>query len=84
MAFKYRSRADIMAAILRNSAEPTLKTKIMYKAYLSSTQLNEYLELLIAKNLLQFDKEMETYVMTTKGRNFLATYSTLEPLAIKR
>jgi len=84
MAFKYRSRTDIAATILRNSIEPTIKTKIMYKAFLSSTQLHEYLDMLTAKNLLRFDKEMGTYVTTTKGSNFLATYRTLEPLAIKR
>lgn len=84
MAFEYRSRTDIVAMILRNSTEPTLKTKMMYKAYLSYKQINEYLDTLTANNMLHFDKEMETYVITTKGSNFLATYDTLEPLLIKR
>ena len=84
MAFKYRSRTDIVATILRNSTEPTLKTKIMFRAYLSYKQINEYLDTLTANNMLHFDKEMETYVITTKGSNFLATYDTLEPLLIKQ
>ena len=84
MAFKYRSRTDIVATILQVSTEPALKTKIMYKAFLSFKQINEYLDTLTANNMLHFDQEMETYVITTKGSNFLATYNTLEPLLINR
>jgi predicted transcriptional regulator len=83
MAFKYRSRTDIVAMILQVSIEPTLKTKIMYKAFLSHTQLNEYLDMLTASNMLHFDKEIGSYVITTKGSKFLATYNTLDPLVIK-
>ncbi len=84
MVFKYRSRTVIAATILQVSMEPIRKTKIMYKAYLSFAQANEYLNLLTANNMLQFDKESETYVITAKGSKFLATYDTLDPLEIKR
>jgi predicted transcriptional regulator len=84
MAFKNRSRIEIVAAILQASVEPILKTQIMYKVYLSSLQLNEYLDMLTANKMMHFDKEIGTYAITTKGTNFLATYDTLDPLVIKR
>jgi predicted transcriptional regulator len=39
---KYRSRTDIVAMILDAANGGATKTKIMYKAYLSYAQLEEY------------------------------------------
>ena len=43
---QYRSRNDITASILEIAKDSAIKTKIMYKAFLSYPQLKEYLALL--------------------------------------
>ncbi len=53
MAFKYRSRTEIVAAILNASFDPTNKAKIMFKTYLSYALLNEYLDVMMKNDLLQ-------------------------------
>ena len=49
-----RSRTEIVAMVLdaANGGGET-KTKIMYIAFLSYTQLNEYLSILIENNLIE-------------------------------
>ncbi len=64
-----------MASILDAATEPTTKTKVMYKAYLSYSQLKEYLAVLIANQLLEFNEADLRYRTTPKGRRFLETYS---------
>ena len=44
---KYRSRTEIVSNILNAANGGTTKTKIMYRAFLSYTQLKEYLSVLI-------------------------------------
>jgi len=51
------------------------KTKIMYKAFLSYAQLREYLALLVANELLSYDKRNELYRTTEKGHQFLKIYN---------
>jgi predicted transcriptional regulator len=41
---KYRGRTDIAAAMLEIALDGAMKTKIMYKVFLSFPQLNEYLK----------------------------------------
>lgn len=68
-----------MAQILEITKEGTLKTQIMYKANLSFTQLNEYLQFMLINNLIT-RKTLEgrdVYVITLKGSNFLQMYSEL-------
>ncbi|HKU48757.1 MAG TPA: winged helix-turn-helix domain-containing protein, partial [Nitrososphaera sp.] len=61
---KYRSRTDIAAAILEISLEGAIKTKIMYKAFLSFPQLKEYLAVLMEKELLEHDATEAMYRTT--------------------
>lgn len=68
---KYRSRTDIAAAILEIAKNGTLKTTIMYKAFLSYPQLKEYLELLTDGELLEYSKENKEYRTTERGRHFI-------------
>ena len=42
---KYRSRTDIVALILEATKDGAAKTKIMYKAFLSYSQLKDYLSI---------------------------------------
>ena len=73
---KRRDKLYIMAEILEIAKEGTLKTQIMYRANLSFTQLNDYLQFMLRINLLdknaQNDKDI--YTATEKGVEFLQRY----------
>jgi len=71
---KYRSRTDIAAAILEIAIDGSIKTKIMYKAFLSFPQLKEYLGVLEEKGLLKFEPVEHQYHTTEKGKQFLKMY----------
>lgn len=71
---KYRSRLDIISEILNAASAGALKTKIMYVAYLSFTQLEEYISMLIARGMLEYDVKKRQYKTTDKGHDFLAKY----------
>ena len=49
-----RSRTEIVENILNPANGGTSKTKIMYTAFLSYNQLNEYLSILIENNLIEY------------------------------
>jgi predicted transcriptional regulator len=71
---KYRSRMDIAAAILEIAQGGAIKTRIMYRAFLSFPQLKEYLELLLDGGLLEYVPEEKEYYTTEKGKHFLKMY----------
>lgn len=71
---KYRSRTDIAAAILEIALDGAIKTRIMYKAFLSFPQLKEYLSILEARGLLEHVAVDREYRTTDKGRQFLKMY----------
>jgi predicted transcriptional regulator len=74
MLVKYRSRTDIAAAILEIAVDGAIKTKIMYKAFLSFPQLKEYLGVLTAKGLLEYIPTDHEYRTTDKGKQFMRLY----------
>jgi predicted transcriptional regulator len=57
--------------ILDSVTVGTTKTKIMYKAYLSYTQLKEYLSLLEGSGMIAYEDGTQIYRITDKGRKFL-------------
>ena len=74
---KIRSRTDIINDILdaaNGGGGGATKTKIMYRAYLSFTQMKEYLRVLTENNLLRYDAYTQTFKITEKGLKFLQTY----------
>lgn len=75
---KYRSRMDIAAAILDIARGGSIKTRIMYNAFLSFPQLKEYLDLLLKGGLLEHDESGRTYNTTDKGRRFLKMYQEID------
>lgn len=75
---KYRSRTEITSRILESAAEGTTKTKIMYKAFLSYAQLQEYLSVLVQNGLLEHDKGEQLYRTTEKGHRFLNITNSLQ------
>jgi len=73
---KRRDRLYIIAEILDIAKDGTLKTQIMYKANLSFSQLNEYLNFLVNLNFLEV-KEVNgrtVYKTTEKGFRYLDNY----------
>jgi predicted transcriptional regulator len=77
---KYRSRNDIISDILTVALDGgTMKTQLLYGAYVSFEQLHiDYLPLLLRNGLLAFDKEKLRYATTEKGRRFLDAYKLLK------
>jgi predicted transcriptional regulator len=71
---KYRSRADIVAEILDSAHGSTPKTRIMYGARLTHSQLNEYVSITMDRGLLEYDKKTHTYRTTKKGLRYLEMY----------
>ena len=70
---KYRGRTEIVSNILDAANGRATKTKIMYSAFLSYTQLKDYLSLLIENNLIEYLNETSEFRTTEKGLNFLKT-----------
>jgi predicted transcriptional regulator len=71
---KYRSRTEIIALILATATNGATKTRMMYGAYLSYTQIVEYLKLLQVKGLLVYEEGTQQYKLTEKGLHFLDVY----------
>jgi predicted transcriptional regulator len=80
---KYRSRMDIAAAILEIANNGSIKTRIMYRAFLSFPQLKEYLGLLMDQGLLKYSEEDKIYSTTDKGKRFLKTYGEIDKMVPK-
>jgi len=69
-----RSRHEIFASILQSASqdrEGIIMTKLMYSAFLSYTQIREYLRELIGYGLLKYQKDTTKYTVTSKGHRFL-------------
>jgi predicted transcriptional regulator len=68
---KYRSRSDIIGLILEAANGGASKTSIMYKAFLTFSQMREYLGLLIQKGLIEYEEGSQKYRTTEKGMRVL-------------
>jgi predicted transcriptional regulator len=64
----YQQVSNILDAA---NGEGETKTKIMYFAFLSYNQLNEYLSILIENNLLEYLDGTRTFKTTEKGLNYI-------------
>jgi predicted transcriptional regulator len=78
---RYRSRTEIISKVLdaANGGGAT-RTKIMYRAYLSYTQMKEYVELLTERGLLNYDLDKQTFRTTEKGLRFLQAYNQISDM----
>ena len=76
-----RSRTEIAAMILNaaNNGGET-KTKIMYFAFLSYNQLNEYLSILIENNLIEYLDGTNKFKTTEKGLFFMKMHNEIGEL----
>jgi predicted transcriptional regulator len=77
---KYRSRTDIIAMILQASLKGATKTRLMYTAYLSYAQIQEYLQYLTEKLLVSFDASTHAYTLTEQGLHFLRVYDEISEI----
>jgi len=70
---KYRDRTEIITLILASASRMNgvLKTRIMYEAFLSFSQLEEYVEILLRNGLLEHDELRKTYKTIDKGLRLL-------------
>ena len=75
-----RSRTEIVSNILDAANGGTTKTKIMYIAFLSYNQLNEYLSILIENNLIEYLDGTKTFKTTEKGLNYLKMHNEIGEL----
>jgi len=73
---RYRSRTEIISQILdAANGGCSSKTKIMSRALLSYKQVMGYVKFLTEKDLLEYNKETQTFKTTEKGLRFLHLYS---------
>jgi predicted transcriptional regulator len=70
----YRDRLAIIADILEVANRSVKKTQIMYQANLSYKVLQKYLTELSEATLLEFQEAKQSYLVTSKGNEFLQTY----------
>jgi predicted transcriptional regulator len=79
---KRRDKLYIIAEILETARDSALKTQIMYRANLSFTQLNDYLNFTLKNELLEkiLLNDREVYKTTEKGMNFLQRYREITEL----
>ncbi len=65
---------DIIADILTVASQSAKRTQIMYQANLSYKILCKYLDEVTSASLLHFEDKQQRYVLTGKGKEFLAAY----------
>jgi predicted transcriptional regulator len=70
----YRDRLDIIADILHVASNIAKKTQIMYQANLSYSIMQRYLAEIAAASLVSYDVGSQSYLLTSKGQEFLAAY----------
>jgi predicted transcriptional regulator len=70
---KNRNKLDIIRDVLSIASVKVKKTRIMYQANLSYTQLEKYLAALLSGGLVHCDGDC-VYLITQRGKEFLKAY----------
>ena len=71
-----RSRLETLYVILNLSINGVKKTRILYGANLSYSQLEKFLEILTSKELII--KKNDSYITTNKGRVFIRDFEKVQ------
>jgi predicted transcriptional regulator len=81
-----RDRIHIMAEIMEIAKESQLKTRIMYRANLSFSQVNEYLSFLTEMGFLRvhLENRQKLYETTAKGKLYIKNYIEISNLLRSR
>jgi predicted transcriptional regulator len=75
-SLKTRSSTHIIGLILQAvEGEPLTHSKIIYQAMLNFIQVTDYTSFLTQEGLLRYLKFDRKYVITDKGRQFLALFN---------
>lgn len=86
---KNRSRNEIIATILEIvSSGGSTRIKIMYGAFLSSEQLNEYLVFLLENALISYQEQLQlkkikrspSFMIAEKGTHFLKIHNQMNEM----
>jgi predicted transcriptional regulator len=77
---KNRSRIEIMGQILEAANGCSSMSQIMYKTFLSHTQIKGYLKTLIDNGFLSYDFNSQTYKITKKGMRLLQLYNQIDEM----
>jgi predicted transcriptional regulator len=77
---KYRSRTDIISTILQAAMNGATKTRLMYSAFLSYAQIQEYVHFLTERRLISFEAESARYTLTEQGLRFLTVYDEISAI----
>jgi predicted transcriptional regulator len=76
---KHRSKieiiADILESIMSDSTMPS--SKLTYKAFISYSQLKEYIPLLLQNELIKYGNKERTFMITNRGKHLLDMYNRL-------
>lgn len=66
--------------ILQASSPGATKTRLMYGALLSHSQVQEYLHFLIERGLISLEKKNGEYKLTEQGLRFLKVYEEISKI----
>jgi predicted transcriptional regulator len=77
---KYRSRTEIIATVLQAAMNGATKTRLMYSAYLSYAQVQEYIHFLTERRLISFEEDSQEYKLTEQGLRFLRVYDEISDI----
>ena len=77
---KYRGRMDIVAKILEIAMNGAAKTTLMYRAYLSYAQIQEYVQFLTERKLMVLEAATNEYRVTQSGLRFLNAYDQIKDM----
>jgi predicted transcriptional regulator len=67
-----------MAEILKLAREDQKMTHLMYQTYISYPMVRDYLQFMVNRGLLDYDKENQVYRITQSGVDFLKQLKKLE------
>ena len=79
-SMKYRSRTDIISTILQAAMNGSTKTRLMYSAFISYAQTQEYLQFLTERRLISFEATTAKYTLTEQGLRFLTVYDEISAI----
>ena len=71
---KKRKSEEIIASILDTARNGSTKTRIMYVAYLSFSQLQKYMKYTMDNKLIDLDPNDKKYLTTERGFEFLRRF----------
>jgi predicted transcriptional regulator len=82
---RYRDKTELIASILKAANGRNVNTvQIMYKAFLSYTEVRQYISILIDGGMIKFQEgNRRNYRITDKGIRFLDLHNKLGELLTK-